>query len=283
MIKRNAWMFTLLAVILLSACNYPRQQSNAPDPNQVATRVQELLLTQTTATAIRVNSPTLQPAAPTIQMDQTATPTQIPSPTKAAVPTPTEITSDPKLSLGDPTYKDTFDAKSKFRLYDDGHVKFALKSGSLLLEAYKPDKWQGWTLSYGDLTSFYMETTLKTGTCAGVDQYGLMIRAKGDNAGYFYGFSCDGQYNFAKWDGNSTSDLVNWTVNDAIQKGSNQTNRMGIMAKGQHFSFYANGTLIGEFDDNSSTHGTFGLFIASTKTPNFTVLADEIEYWKLPD
>ena len=54
------------------------------------------------------------------------------------------------------------------------------------------------------------------------------------------------------------------------------------MANGNQLSMYANGKLIGEFQDGSHREGRFGIFIGSVNTPDVKVLVDEIAYWDLP-
>ena len=68
-----------------------------------------------------------------------------------------------------------------------------------------------------------------------------------------------------------------------IKAGPNQTNRLGVLAKDDKISLYANGKLLGEATDSTFQNaGTYGLFIAGYKTINFSVACTELAYWDLP-
>lgn len=130
-----------------------------------------------------------------------------------------------------------------------------------------------------------MEMTVKTGDCKTTDRYGLILRVPDltqANQGYLYGFTCDGRYALRKWDGKTMTSLIAWTSSSAILSGPNQTNRLGIMAVGNRFILYANGTLLKEANDSSYTEGGFGVFIGANQTENFTVTIDQIAYWENP-
>jgi hypothetical protein len=132
-----------------------------------------------------------------------------------------------------------------------------------------------------DLADFYIEATIQPGTCDGKDSYGVMVRAPDFNKGYFYGFSCDGRFVFQKWDGSNFATLVNWTTNSAIKSGADVVNRLGLMAKGDNFTFYANGVKLGSATDTTYKSGSVGLWIAAYATPNFTTKVDELDDWVL--
>jgi len=280
--RKNAGLFFLiLTSILLTACNFPRQQAATADPKLIATQV-ELMLTKAPPTILPLTpSPTTAPPP----MGTLPPTQQVPSETSSPpTPVPSVIApnEDPKLSLGDPTWQDTLDVAKNFYLYEDSHVKFESRPGYLALIALHPDNWYAWTLSITKIANFYMEAVFKTGSCSGSDRYGLIVRADSQNEGYLYGFTCDGQFNLRKWDSEKFSDLIKRTQSPAIQKGANQSNRMGLMANGGHFSLFANGNLLAQADDFSYASGAFGFLISSANTENLTVQADEIAYWKLP-
>ena len=67
--------------------------------------------------------------------------------------------------------------------------------------------------------------------------------------GYLFGISCDGKFALRKWSIDTMTVLENWKTNDAILIGSNQTNRLGIMAKGNELKLYINGVLVDTVKD----------------------------------
>jgi hypothetical protein len=317
-------LFSTLALILLvcglAACNLTQAKPNdvqpSLDPNEIATRVQNLLSTvpgQTNipaqGTAIPASSPLTPSATPLFASltpavtgltdtppaaPSTATPTSQPTTGVTAAPTaqptaanntpaPTAVsTADPRSSLGNPTRADTFDTSDHWFPFSDNHIKIEIANSALDLTALKPDGWTGWSLSSPKLTNFYLEVTAKPAACDGFDSYGPMLRAPDATHGYLFAVSCDGQYRFEKVSGNNISDLIGWTANPAIGKGADQTNRLGVIAKGDQFTLFVNGSQVGQVSDSAYASGAFGLFISSFKTLNFVVHVDEVDYWDLP-
>jgi len=282
MMKLRLVSIVLIAGILVVGCNLPQQNPATPDPDQVATQVQQLL-TQIPTTLPPTSPPTVVPPTPTATQEITPTSTAEPSETPTTIAaTSTQPPTDPRLILGDPTWIDDLDNGNNFAVYTDDHVKIEEKDGYLAMTAFNPDGWHSWTLSFSNLVNFYLEATIKPEECSGNDRYGVVFRAPENNKGYVYGFSCDGQYSMRNWDGKTFTAIVDWTANEAIRKGPNQANRVGIMVKGNQFTFYANGVQTGQVQDNTYTQGKFGLFIAASETEDFTAQYDEIAYWNLP-
>ncbi len=287
-------IITCCLLIAASACNFPSGTSaNTPVS-------QDILFTQAAQTVIAkltqegpaltmtpVNPgpssvPTTQPAE-TLQPVSTASPTPLsPTATFTTNPTATTSLSDPKLSLGSPTWKDVFADSKNWSLSDDDHTKMEVQDNYLVMTAKKAENWDGWTITWLTGKNFYLEMTASPGSCSGLDHYGVVFRTKDDaSQAYLFGFSCDGRYSFYLWDGESFSRLIKWTESSAINQGANQTNRLGVKAEGDHFSFYANGTFLGDYQDASYTEGHIGVFIGSANTPDFTVKVAEMDFWEL--
>ena len=288
--------------ISLAACNLPASTEAPPIDQSVAnTAAAETIIAQLTevvetltpaATEGTLPEPTQTPVISDIT--ETALPTTAPTAvltepaataTSPPPPTPTLDANDPKAGLGEPAFYDTFTNGNNWPLYTDKHVSFEVKDSNLVMTAFNPDHYNGWILTWPVISDFYLEMTTKTQQCSGKDQYGTMIRAvKTDQGyiGYLYGISCDGHYSLRRWNGQKYVQLVDWTPSEHINSGSNQTNRIGLMANGNQFSMYANSKLIGEFQDDTHREGRFGVFIGSVNTPDVKVLVDEIAYWDLP-
>lgn len=126
-----------------------------------------------------------------------------------------------------------------------------------------------------------MEVTALTGDeCSGLDRYGLLARSPDPNAGYVFGFSCDGRYRIYKWDGENYNPLVEWTTSPHILVGPNKRNKMGFYADGDTIKLYANGRLLVELQDGTYDEGRFGLFVGSANTSNFEVFVEQISLWE---
>lgn len=277
----------LLITLLLTGCNMPSGEQPEPSgtPDIVATEVQEMLTKIPTATNPPVSADaTNTPTAPTLAPTSTLVPTFTPLPSLTVVPalTATSDPGDPASSLGNPTWTDKLDTAKNFYLYDNENNEIKVSDGGLVLINLTGIGWHGWTLTYAQSASdFYLQGLFKTEGCGGSDLYGLVFRANKENAGYFFGVTCDGQYNlFARdFDNNVVTEIREPAYNTAILTGSGQINRLGVLTSGDKISLYANGTLLEEINDGTYNQGYFGPFIAGM-TENFSIRLDEISIWK---
>jgi hypothetical protein len=197
--------------------------------------------------------------------------------------TPTQPVDDPALTLGTPTWKDSFDNGDNWPLGVDKYVDLKVSSGSLQMVGLTSKN--GWRLSRQKATNFYLQLTGKMSTCSGEDQFGLFFRVPNlslADRGYLFGISCDGKFALRKWNIDVMTVLDNWKTSNAILKGSNQINRLGVMAKGNAIKLYINGVLVDTIKDTSFSQGYIGLYVGSKETKNLTAVLDEIAYWVLP-
>lgn len=224
-------------------------------------------------------------AVPSATMTPEATPTATVSPTPELSPTATFSAEDPRSSLNNPTWIDHFEDQSDWALYSDDHARFEIVDDGLNMTAFKPDFFNSWVLSWRKAEDQYVEATGTFGTCSGRDAYGLMIRSTGGDLGYIgylFGISCDGRYSLRSWNGESMSNIIGWTTDDAIHSGSDQVNRIGVWAQGSEISLYANGEFLTQVtDDSHQTEGLFGVFISSAQTADFSILVEEFAFWNL--
>jgi hypothetical protein len=188
---------------------------------------------------------------------------------------------DDDLQLGTPTWRDNFEGAILWFLLDTDGSKFEVVDNEMVMEAFSAGGLDEWGLSVRpDADDFYIELRVRTGDiCAGLDRYGVLIRAEDPDHSYVYGFSCDGKYRLYEWDGGEFTALAGWKSSSHIKSGPNQTNRMGIMAEGDIIRLYANGKLITTVEDDTFEEGRFGLFIGSAETDNFKVYIEEVTYW----
>jgi hypothetical protein len=267
-----------LIVFFLTACNAPGTSQATATPNLVATQV----------AILQTNMPTETLTPPP------ATATPEPSPTIAQVgetPTLAPPTASPtvesalKDSLGQPTWSDTLDSGKGFYLFENEGTRVTAENGALLLSGLQANDWLGWSLTFSRRPkNFYMEATFITGACSGRDRYGMVFRAPGDSAGYFYGVTCSGVFelNAANFADGSNRELFSGS-NAAILTGANQTNRLGVLTNNEKISLYANDILLQEITDSTfNDNGYFGAFVAANQTAGFTVKLDEIKLWELP-
>ncbi len=189
------------------------------------------------------------------------------------------------LNLGTPDWTDPFDNGSAWFLVDNDAVRFTVTDGSLRMRARVAGTAEQWGLSSRPATAdYYLEGVFKTGpTCAGLDRYGMLVRAPNPNAGYVFNISCNGQFRIYEWNGSKYNELKGWTTSTAIKAGPDMTNRVGVWAKGDTIKLYVNDILIAELNVDIHDAGQFGLLVGSTNTTNFDVFVDQISYWRLDD
>jgi hypothetical protein len=187
------------------------------------------------------------------------------------------------LGLGAADWTDNFDGDSQWFLVNTANTEFELDDSDLVMRAKNPGAVEEWGLSFRDpVRDFYIEASFETGkSCAGLDRYGLLLRAPDPNAGYVFGFSCDGRYRIYKWDGENYQSIVEWTASSLILKGPQQTNKVGFYAQGDTLKLYANGYLLVELTDGSYSRGRFGLFVAAAQTEDFETRVTQVSLWEL--
>jgi hypothetical protein len=145
-----------------------------------------------------------------------------------------------------------------------------------------------WYFQWRELSDFYLQSTFDSGSCAGKDAYGLIVRGPEHLAGVSYGyvaaFSCDGSLWVFRLDGANpytTKELVSWTHSDYITAGANKTNVMGVQAIGDKLTIFANGHQIAQVTDDEYSQGRFGVFVRSSEDGDYTYRVKKIAYWIL--
>lgn len=292
---RKKFVLLILFLLIITSCKLPQRQES-PSKDNVATIVAVTLESQFTtfheptadavATLVAI---TLASIPTTTEVPVTRTPTATETTTQTITPTPTESSEDPKASLGNPVWKNNLNDPIAFfgsggNSYEDDYTKIMISNGVMTITSFSTQGYRGWRLTSPTPKDMYLEATFHTKNCSGEDQYGMVLRAPNydDGYGYYFGVTCNGEYKLSVWDANGRSSLASGPAQEIIHSGPNQTNRIGIMAKGNTFKLYANGKLIEEVD-NSSTQsgGHIGAYIAG-HSGNLIVEMDEIAYWNVP-
>jgi hypothetical protein len=102
-----------------------------------------------------------------------------------------------------------------------------------------------------DATNF--DATVQVTQTAGTTlaPYGLVFRRVSLGNYYVFGIDGNGKWTFYKALENVGSDIVSFTANPAIKQGLNAQNTLEVRAQGTHFTFFVNGTQVGQADDSS--------------------------------
>lgn len=282
----RACVAILLMGLLMVGCNAPTALPATPSttPEVIATEVSRLMTAAPTLTAPQPGTTEAPPLA-TLQLttpapvEPTATETVEASATATVPPQPTNADDTPD-------WTDTFTGNSVFYQFDNGNTRVTQSNGSLVLTGLNSNGWMGYSLTYSQKPkNFVMEAVFTTQSCSGSDIYGLIFRAPDDNAGYFFGVTCDGRYSLRgrNFSTGAEANAVELTSSTAIKSGANQTNTLRVTTEGSTIGLFINDTLVHEVVDESFTEaGYIGAFIAANETPGFTVNLEEISIWNRP-
>ena len=123
-------------------------------------------------------------------------------------------------------------------------------------------------LTLSDAT-FSVNVKLLAGSTAAAN-IGIVVRRVGEGNAYLFGINGNGAWSFSK----STLDqfifIVKPTPNTAAKRGLNTTNTLQIVAKGSYFTFFVNGTKVGQAHDSTYAIGNCGLYAGSKTEAVFT-------------
>ena len=205
---------------------------------QVQTQISAMLTVMPTATGLAAGAATPTLVLPTVEIGgvvvtatsaaapadtpesqspaatETAAPGDTPAPTatptataQPAGPTATLPAGDPRSRLGAPKSTDAMDNASTW-VWPTGSDQFSgatFTNGTQAITSLDPK--DGWRLANPlgrEFTNTYLEATFKTGSCSGMDHYGIILRVpvvREPDQGYLFGISCDGHYSLRRWNG----------------------------------------------------------------------------------
>jgi len=272
------FIFAVLPVLALAACTRPALEL---PPDRLATQA------AATRTFVAAMVPSATPP-PTATPIQTSTPQPTATATEAPIPTET-IPSYPEddlrsgLEYNAPSVFDDFGERYRWGepWYEGAYIYW--QDEALHAVDHWTDNYVMWSTSLLEARDFYVEINARIGECSGNDSYGIAGRINGDlvNSGYTLEFSCDGAFRFRKFVNGSVISLIDWIPDPAILAGSNQENRIGLLARGNRLAAYANDVYIGEITDPAFHSGLFGVFANALQTEDLTVVFDDFRLWYL--
>jgi hypothetical protein len=275
--KRKQYLLFLIStlLILMSCGLFQGKVTIAPKQNVLATAVAQTL--------------TAKPLLPASAGQANTTPTVAPptdTPALTATPTPSITPTLETMRTGTPAWQSQLDNGKSFGIdaggYQDGNIHIYIDSGAMVLSSTSNIGFRSWRLSAPTPQDFYLDATFTTVSCGSSDEYGLVYRAPNYDSGlgYYFGITCGGAYSLYKWTTASSAVVLKDTT-PLIKTGTNQTNRIGIYAKGSTVTFYINDKKIKEYTDPDLTiPGHLGTYIGGY-SGNFVVKMNEISYWEV--
>lgn len=231
-------------------------------------------LSRQTPVGAGASAPSDTPPAPAAQPSSTPppaateTPTPEPSPTATSAPT-LPATPDPQLGVGDEIYADSFDGASGwYWTFSDDVVDFGAKDGELKVSTRSGNSTWRFVIR-SDLTvgDQLLRVTAKAAACPGNDEYGVMFRAKFDDAqmihSYIFKLNCAGGARLERLDDTASTVLKDWEIYPAIAAGAPAENVIMIWMAKTQFHFYANDQHLFSLADSSLDEGFYGFYVQS--------------------
>jgi len=215
------------------------------------------------------------PEIPTMPSQPTATPTPPTAPPRNS--------QDPALRLGEPAWTDSFDSSENWTEFAGRNSQIEVRDGQLFYTIFEANAAPTWTISWPQISNFYLETLVRTPqTCSGKDRLGLIFRAPDPDHGYRLEISCDGQYRMVVFSADNVAVIVAWASSDHLLPGPNQVNRIGVWANGKVISIYLNGVPVAGLEHDDYRTGTFGFTVTAEETNNFSAAFDDLTFWSFP-
>ncbi len=122
------------------------------------------------------------------------------------------------------------------------------------------------------LTNFFYEVTARPNLCAGVDAYGLVIRAQNNTDFYAFLLSCSGQVRLERDKISESIALKDWTyVEGPVTPDIGGTTRLGVWAYGREMRLFINDVYQFSVSDPAFPKGLIGLYARSAGSTALTV------------
>ena len=312
--KKISLILILAVALLLGACNLPNQPADLNMDKPVEPTLPEtegdgltepidaddiILLPTNTPFPTEEALPTNTAIAVQPTKAQVEDPTQTPLPQPTATPEPQAPAcdwdnGDPATAgcAGDPTWEEQF---------EDGDINIPTGENNLSKAEVVEDlfvfsgkslntpSWRTVNPGTGALGESYMETMFVNQTChSNDDAAGIFFRGNDvytPNQGYLFGITCGGQYYVEMWNGQAMPggemySIIPPNTSDAIRKGSDKINRLGVMndTNGRTV-LYINGVPVDEFTSVVLADGHAGLMVEPASSSGFSISVDYIKIW----
>ena len=200
----------------------------------------------------------------------TPPPTSTPAPTATPNWTATAQIQDALSAAEDATNNwelvlaDTFDNNDNIWLAESSDDEYALINYEIVDGKYRWDatahqSFIGWARSNTDpLTDFYLSVEITQVDAPDTADYGVLFREDEDSNFYYFAISEQGLYAFyiyfEGWD-----TLIDWTKTPLIIPST--PNRITVLGKGSHFTFFLNDQYLTEFTNDQIPEGLTSLAV----------------------
>lgn len=202
-------------------------------------------------------------------------PTATTTATKAATPTST-LTPTPKPTPNFPlTFSDDF-SNDESGLDVSGQLTYVYDQGEYVLQSFQENYFGARFRERPVVSDFILEVDARI--VEGPDNAALGIGFRRQDGRNYYNLMINGkgEYLLRKSVNRSWQSITNWTFSPAIKTGR-AMNRLKIMARGTEITLWANGQLLGTWQDTSFSEGLIALALSSpVGTPSIKVAFDNL-------
>jgi hypothetical protein len=172
---------------------------------------------------------------------------------------------------------------SAWQMDESAQGALDIARGNLIMTARAPYTTLEARLPASIPNDFYAEVTVRTGLCGtDNDSFGMVFRRSKEEE-YRLVVTCRGQMRFEHLNGATLTGANLWATASALLTGAPAENRIGVLAQGMEFKFFANGVACFSYRDPSLGSGKFGLFIRTEKSQLLTVSFDDLSVYSVKE
>lgn len=217
---------------------------------------------------------TQTPPATIVWFPPTATHTPFPTP----VVTPTEALP---TEVGAPIFKDDFSQPGLWESAPNPGGSVSIVNEELTIAITEPGGFVYAARRGPVLTDFQVEVTAHTSLCAGLDEYGLMLRLTPESDYYRFSLSCDGQVRLDRIYRGGAASLETWAPGSGVPPGAPGQVRFGVRVAGQEMRFFVADQHQFTIEDPQISAGVIGLFARSANENAVTVSFSQLDVYEL--
>jgi hypothetical protein len=183
--------------------------------------------------------------------------------------------------VGEVVFEDGFSSSSAWQLGESAKGTVALGVNELTIALVQPRAYLSSTRSEPSFGDFYAEITTSPSLCAGVDEYGLLFRARSLGDFYRFSLSCDGQVRLDRVVGGTGGSPQPWLVSASVPRGAPSSSRLGVWAVGKELRFFINNEFQFAVSDSYHGSGLLGVFARSAGENAVTVSFSDLKVYQV--
>jgi hypothetical protein len=153
----------------------------------------------------------------------------------------------------------------------DGELEFGVDAPNSL----------GWTTLPTVVPDYYVEVDTRFTGDVQEAEWGFLYRVQDNSNFFFYAINNLGMASVWRFEEGEWNLLLPWAAYSFLESGEGAVNRLGLLARGDSYAFYANGFLLGQMTDDTFAGGGLALTVGTFADREVTVYFDELALWEL--